>query len=567
MSAALYYDDARSTTQRFVLSADRVSIGRHPSNDLVFPTGVSGKHCLLERRRGAWAVVDLGSDNGTFVNDERVEGIHPLEFGDQLRIGEVHARFVEEDPEAAATFSGAPIVPKSLFPPITGDEAPLGPSPIATSLREIEDSLAEVAAFLRSLPESARAPHGALRRALTRAGQVSTSIDQIERNQVLAQTLAEVGKLMHLLAGLDNILGVTLDLAVRALGADRGFILFGGDDETLEVKVSRNMGDPRGISRTIAEMVVATGKPVVTSNAQLDPRYSRTESVNLHAVRAVMCVPLRARDTKPIGAIYVDGNTATRLFNTEGISFLSVFASHAANAVEAAQIKEKSELEEARRKRLSRYFSESVISHIIDGNPEEALRREARVVTLLFTDIRGFTSLLERLSPAEAVEMLNDYYSEIVEELQAEEGTLDKFTGDGLMAFWGAPKEQADHALRAVRAALKMQARVPALVARWKREGRSFARELDSLPTGIGINTGEAVIGDIGSPKRLEYTAIGDAVNLTARVQGQAKGGEVLITGSTLEIIRDRVRVEALPPVQVKGKSAPVPLFRVLDVL
>ena len=163
--------------------------------------------------------------------------------------------------------------------------------------------------------------------------------------------------------------------------------------------------------------------------------------------------------------------------------------------------------------------------------------------------------------------MLNDYYTEIVDELMAEDGTLDKFTGDGIMAFWGAPQEQANHALRAVRAAVRMQSRLPGLRMRWRQEERTFAHRAEQFRTGIGIHTGEVVVGNIGSPKRMEYTAIGDTVNVTARIQGLAKGGEVLITEDTLRLVGDGVFVQKLDPVRVKGKSEPIHLFRVEGVV
>ncbi|HVO29266.1 MAG TPA: adenylate/guanylate cyclase domain-containing protein, partial [bacterium] len=140
------------------------------------------------------------------------------------------------------------------------------------------------------------------------------------------------------------------------------------------------------------------------------------------------------------------------------------------------------------------------------------------------------------------------------------------FTGDGVMAFWNAPTEQADHAVRAVRAALRIQARIPALLARWRSEKRSFSQTVGELATGIGINTGEAVVGNIGSARRVEYTAIGDTVNLAARLQGLARGGEVLVTEPTLTRLGGLAGTDPLPPAALKGKTAPVPIFRVRDL-
>ena len=132
--------------------------------------------------------------------------------------------------------------------------------------------------------------------------------------------------------------------------------------------------------------------------------------------------------------------------------------------------------------------------------------------------------------------------------------------------LFNSPKVQPDHALRAVRASLKMQSRMPALIARWKTEKRSFADATSALATGIGIHTGEAVVGQIGSLKKRDYTAIGDTVNVAARVQGVAAGGETLITRATLDRLGNGVRVEPIEAVALKGKAQAVEIFRVLGI-
>jgi adenylate cyclase len=388
----------------------------------------------------------------------------------------------------------------------------------------------------------------------------------MEQNRVLAQTLGAVGSIINQVTDLDLVLKITMDHALRALGAERGYILLRGEDGTLSVRMTRNMGDIRGFSQSIAESVIENGKAILTTDAQVDPRFSKAQSVMINAIRAVMCVPLRGRSVQAVGAIFVDGVPGNPMFSDRGMQFLNSFAGQAATAIENAALAQKSALEQRRRERLSRYFSGPVIDGILASgstDDHERLGGESRVVTLAFTDIRGFTTLLEKIKPQEAVEMLNDYFTEIVDEVIAEQGTLDKFMGDGLMAFWNAPHDQADHALRSVKAALKMQERVKVLLARWKQEKRSFVGDIPELSTGIGINTGEAIVGNIGSPKRMEYTAIGDSVNLAARLQGVAKGGEILVSDSTLALVKDAVRYTTLEPVSIKGKGSPVPLFRI----
>jgi adenylate cyclase len=177
-------------------------------------------------------------------------------------------------------------------------------------------------------------------------------------------------------------------------------------------------------------------------------------------------------------------------------------------------------------------------------------------ISVLFADIRGFTTMSENLAPAKVVEILNQYLDSMEEEVFEQGGTLDKYTGDGMMVLFGAPLEQPDHAERAVRAALGMQ-RAAAGVSHRRGETEW------EVAYGIGITTGPAVVGQIGSQRRLDYTAIGDTVNLAARLEGQAPPGTILISQATYDAVKEVAIVETLAPVKVKGKVLPVPVYKV----
>ncbi len=209
---------------------------------------------------------------------------------------------------------------------------------------------------------------------------------------------------------------------------------------------------------------------------------------------------------------------------------------------------------------LGRYVSGDVAERILSEDDDLALRGEVRHVSVLFLDVRGFTTISEKLTPSEVVALLNEYFDVVVDRVGAHGGTVNKFIGDAAMCIWGAPKpaEQAERS--AVLCALEIQTRAAQLSSERKRRG------LTTVGFGIGINAGEAVAGNLGAAKRLEYTVIGDAVNLAQRLESQARAGEVLVSQRVYEKVASEV--EALPrePVKLKGKSKPVPLWEIRRV-
>ena len=206
---------------------------------------------------------------------------------------------------------------------------------------------------------------------------------------------------------------------------------------------------------------------------------------------------------------------------------------------------------------LDRYVSGDVAERILEEKDDLQLRGEVRHVTVLFLDVRGFTTISERLTPQEVVALLNEYFDVVVDRVTAHGGTLNKFIGDAAMCIWGAPKVAPNSERSAVLCAMEIQARIASLSVDRARRG------LTTVGFGIGINAGEAVAGNLGAAQRLEYTVIGDAVNLAQRLESQAQNGEVLISQPVYEKVAREVEVVPREAVKLKGKSHPVPLWEV----
>ena len=214
------------------------------------------------------------------------------------------------------------------------------------------------------------------------------------------------------------------------------------------------------------------------------------------------------------------------------------------------------------RQTFSKFVSKSVVDELLQHPEKIKLGGEKKILTVLFSDIRGFTSISEKLTPEQLVEHLNDYLQAMTEIVFKYDGTLDKYVGDEIMAFWGAPVELEDHAFLACKCAIEQIEDLKKLNEKWQNEGKPI------LNIGIGLNSGDMVVGNMGSASRMDYTLMGDNVNLGARLEGTNKmyGTRIIISEFTYEHVKDRVIVRELDLIRVKGKELPVRIYELVDV-
>jgi adenylate cyclase len=209
---------------------------------------------------------------------------------------------------------------------------------------------------------------------------------------------------------------------------------------------------------------------------------------------------------------------------------------------------------------FGKYMTDAVVDHLMAGKVQ--LGGEVLTATILFSDIRSFASISEKMDAKSLVALLNEYFTEMVDEVIKEDGVVDKYIGDAIMAVFGAPVAKPDTAIHAVRAAIGMRKALAAL------NEKLVARGMKAIATGIGIHTGQLVAGNIGSEKRMEYTVIGDAVNLASRLEGATKelGVAVLISQDTYDLVKDHVEARPVKEITVKGREQPVMTYEVLGL-
>jgi adenylate cyclase len=310
------------------------------------------------------------------------------------------------------------------------------------------------------------------------------------------------------------------------------------------------------ISRTILDTVCQQKVAILTHDAQADQRFEAGRSVRIHQIRSAMCAPLWHRE-RVIGVIYVDSPLHVGSFSTSDLDLLTALSNYAAVAIERARLNERIRRERLARDRLERYHSPAVIEAVLSDSGSDRASVTSIEASILFADIVGFTSRCETQPPEETAAFLNQFFSLAADIIFAHGGTLDKFIGDAVMAFFGAPLPQVDHARRAVRSAYELLTALE----KWNSE-REAAGD-DRIDVRVAVNSGPVVVGDIGSASRVDYTVLGNSVNVAARLEEHvAKPGMVVLGETTRAAIGDAFPTEPLGSVQLKGLRRKIDIYR-----
>lgn len=538
------------------------TLGRHPENTIqLLDRIVSKEHCHVDQVDGNWMLKDLGSLNGTFVNGERVSE-RVLGQGDEISLGSTRMVFQVEAMDVAS--------PATVPPP---EAAPASISvPLASGALPSPEALAAAAAAGHKMSRVTIAPGMVESHIRTK---LEPLLDQSFMPERLVEDTAalrkdyeklrvsyEVIKAIGTELDVDKLLSKLLDCAFQLLPADRGVALLFDADQQLQPRCVRTKkampeGEDVVLSTTIINEVLRDKTAVLSSDASVDSRFQGAHSIIMQGIRSSMAVPL-LHTGEIFGMLVLDSQIAANAFTAKDLSLFQNIGNQAAIAIQNSLYAVKLEREAVTRERFQRLLSPAIAEQVMAGDVEVKKGGELRDTTILFTDIRGFTAWSESRGAQDVVDMLNEYFELMVDVVFDQEGTLDKFVGDEIMALFGAPVAHSNDPYRAVKTAIEMLD----VLAEFNR--RRLAAGEDEIRVGIGINTGDVVAGYLGSSKALEYTVIGDAVNTGARLCSLAKAGEIIISESTYNRVKDSFDMVELPATSVKGKSKPLKIYNVI---
>jgi adenylate cyclase len=582
------------------------SLGRHPNNTIqLLDKIVSKEHCILELRDAQFILRDLGSLNGTYVNGERVRGETLLRHGDEIALGSTRARYddgsgvaLPPPPVGPGAVQHAPPpqqpgwpsqpqqpVPQGGVPPGMQGLPPMRPPgysyPSAMPSTQQPPQQQPQPPTMQPMMGSNRPPSisGTRVDVLDAARAIGTQIaaqtkgflpfDQVghdpqqlrvdyERLRITWELTRDIG----LERDQDRLLDKILLALFKFTRADRGVILLRESDGTLHPRAARRRDGSETaiqVSSTILNHVIKERAGVLTHDASMDFAASKGKSMILNRISSAMVVPLLHESEKEVlGVLWLDSESLAQ-FQPKDLELITSVAGQAAMFIENTILAKKVEAEIVMRDRFSRLVAPNVADLMMSGKLEVKKGGQLmQELTIFNSDIRGFTSMSEG-TPAEViVEMLNDYFELMVETLFKYEGTLDKFMGDGIMAFWGAPLGHRDDAIRSVQCAVEQME----VLGRFNRQ--RITENKPPLAVGIGVHTGPCVVGYVGSSKALSYTVIGDTANTSARLCSTALAGQVVISETTLARLGDRFDYEELDAKSLKGKERPMRRFNVI---
>ncbi|HKB65686.1 MAG TPA: adenylate/guanylate cyclase domain-containing protein [Pyrinomonadaceae bacterium] len=527
------------------------TIGRAPDNTVVLDDPRASRYHAHVKAAddGSFTLVDGAVINGELrrsANKVFVNGgphyEHQLKNGDRITIGASTLRFEQRAEERTTD--------------VRYDDKPLGHTQLVVSANDVMQTVLHKSA--ENLPTA------------TTSQSRDKVLEALQRKANILSALYEMSKTLGSVFDLEAIFAKATDVIFRSTPADRVVALLAegtGKENPEDVVLNpiamrardeslNNHARKLSIGRTITRKVMRDRVALLSQDAASDEEFAGVDSIVSQGVRSTICAPL-VGESRVHGAIYADRLDPFAAFKPDDLELISAVAAQTAIAVENARAHERLAREEVARANYSRFLPEYVVKQMLENPDSFKLGGVSQTITILFADIRGFTRISEHAAPEKIVSLLNRYFSAMTDIIFAHGGTLDKYLGDGLMALFGAPTTTPEDASNALNAAVAMQRRLLGINTELRQEG------LSEVGVGIGLHTGDVIVGYIGSERRSEYTAIGDAVNTASRLESNAKGGQILISDATAKAARSRYKLHPRDPITVKNREQPVVLWEV----
>lgn len=513
--------------------------GRDPTSEIqIFAPGVSRRHFQFTIEGGDVVISDLSSANGTYVNNVRINKL-VLNHMDMIIVGGIQLQFHADTPQ----------VPGGMQRPAAHAET------IRSNVVMRDDDDDDEAEFDYSVDASMVFTTG-----------VTASKNVEEANEALKKRLRIIYEVSQALGTIKDSSELFQKIMAKLFEAfpqcTRGLIMVGDSINTLVPAVVHHRDGNHDaevpVSRTIISKVYGEKQSIMLEDATEEMDNGGMSLVNLQ-LRTLMCVPLLYQE-EVLGIIQLDTSDRSKKFSAEDLNLLTGIAGQASIFLKNASLFQQVEKEAEARTNLQRYFSPDLADKLVNGEIDLKPGGDMKTGTVFFSDIIGFTAMSQTMTPMEVINKINRYFKIMVDIIFKYRGYIDKFGGDAIMAVWGVPASFKDEALLAVTAAVEMQNALYLFNRELINEGRT------DIQMGIGLNSGSFVAGNLGSEQRMEYTVIGDQVNLAQRVESKAGRGNVFISPSTYERTGKKVLVSMLQPCRVKGIDQPVPMASVRGV-
>lgn len=499
----------------FYLNKEVITVGKLSSNDFQLnDNSVSRNHCKFERGKNSYKLIDLGSTNGTYVNGKRIDE-SLLKENDNITIGRTILKFLAVSEQESYTDVDDQKI--SMVIPLSDE----------FKLEKKEKIVSSELEFL-------------------------TDLTALGKNLITSTTLED---------SFDKV----GDLIFKFINPKRLYVFFWDENqEELHLRYSHagktNKEEKANISKTIAMKAIKEKVAILSSNTKSDSRFDGAQSIIMYGITSAISVPIWTKNSI-YGLIYADTTAFDQMFKERDVEILSIIANFTGLSIEGINSLNKLNKEKKIRSRLERYHSPAVVSKIMaaqEENTQELQAYKETEATVLFMDIVGFTTRVEHMSPVELGIFLNNFFTEMTDIIFQYKGTLDKYIGDAIMAVFGAPFELDNHAEAAILAALDMMKKLKAM-------NRNLD-EKDKIKIRIGINAGKLVSGDFGSPKRFDYTVIGNTVNVASRLESSVAGVNEIVTSQAVYAkTKDLINFDFLGDKKLQGLSKPVKTYKVID--